>query len=66
MFNQDDDEYQLQEEFDNIESDSQKNNAFGGEEFNFGDVNGNNEPTAEPTSTDFGRSGDEDSGTSQE
>lgn len=65
MFNQDDDEYQLQEEYDNIESDSQKNNAFGGEEFNFGDVNGNNEPTAEPTSTDFGRSGNEDSGNNE-
>lgn len=36
MFNQDDDEYQLQEEFDNIENDSQQNNGFDLEDLNFG------------------------------
>jgi hypothetical protein len=57
MFNQDDDEYQLQEEFDNIESDSEKNNAFDAEDFNFGELNGDNEQTAELPGVGVGRSG---------
>ena len=66
MFNQDDDEYQLQEEFDNIESDTEKNNAFGGDDFGFGGISDDNEQTAQSSSFDFGRSGDEDKGISQE
>lgn len=66
MFNQDDDEYQLQEEFDNIECDNEKNNAFGGDDFDFGGINGNNEKTAEQASFDFGRSGEQDKGNIEE
>lgn len=65
MFNQDDDEYQLQEEFDNIESDASKNSPFGAEDFNFGDINESSEQTAQPPSTDFGRSGDENTETGE-
>lgn len=66
MFNQDDDEYQLQEEFDNIESDKEKNNAFGNDNFNFGGINEDSEQTAQPPSFDFGRSGNENTGNGQE
>ena len=66
MFNQDDDEYQLQEEYDNIKSDKESNNAFNGEDFDFGGLNDSSEQTAQPSSFDFGRSGNEDKGTGQE
>ena len=65
MFNQDDDEYQLQEEFDNIKSDQENNDAFN-DEFNFGGLNGSDKQAAQPTGIDFGRSGNEDKGTGQE
>ena len=66
MFNQDDDEYQLQEEFDNIKNDKESNNAFGGEDFGFGGINDSDEQTAEQASIDFGRSGSENKGNIQE
>lgn len=66
MLNQDDDEYQLQEEFDNIESDTQKKDGFGGDDFGFGEINEYNEKTAQSPSFDFGRSGDADKGNSKE
>ena len=66
MFNQDDDEYQLQEEFDNIKSDKESDNAFGGEDFGLGNLNDNSEQAAQPSSFDFGRSGNEYKGNSQE
>lgn len=66
MFNQDDDEYQLQEEYDNIKSEEESNNAFNGEDFDFGGLNDSSEQTAQPSSFDFGRSGNENSGNSKE
>jgi hypothetical protein len=66
MFNQDDDEYQLQEEFDNIKSDKESDDTFGGEDFDFGGLNDSSKQTAQPSSFDFGRSGNEDKGNSQE
>lgn len=66
MFNQDDDEYQLQEEFDNIESDEEKKDAFGNDDFNFGDVNDNSKQTTKSSGIDFRGSGNEDSGDGQE
>jgi hypothetical protein len=66
MFNQDDDEYQLQEEFDNIESDKQKNDAFSNDDFNFGGINDYTEQGAQLAGISPGRSGNENSGNSQE
>ena len=65
MFNQDDDEYQLQEEFDNIESDKQKNDGFGNEDFNFGDVNDYTKQAAQLAGFKTGDSGNKDSGSGQ-
>lgn len=65
MFNQDDDEYQLQEEFDNIESDKQKNDGFGNEDFNFGDVNDYTKQAAQLAGFETGDSGNKDSGSGQ-
>ena len=66
MFNQDDDEYQLQEEYDNIEADAERNDAFNGENFNFGGINDDKEKTAELSGIDFGASGNEYTGNGQE
>ena len=66
MFNQDDDEYQLQEEFDNIESDKEKSNAFSNDGFDFGGVNDYTEQAAQLAGVGPGRSGNEDSGNNQE
>jgi hypothetical protein len=66
MFNQDDDEYQLQEEFDNIDSDNEKNNAFGGEDFDFGGVNDYTKQAAQLAGVGSGASGNENSGSSEE
>lgn len=69
MFNQDDDEYKLQEEFDNIEADEEKKGAFGGfDGFDYGGMTdesdsdeGNGESTAELAGNSVGRGGERDS-----
>ena len=60
MFRQDDDEYQQAEEWDKILQDRNRENEFTQEQYQ-GWLNDNSQPSAEPASDRFGRSGNADS-----